>query len=377
MKESSHFSKNNTELCAEDMSRATRRQKIDWLMQIIDNELDRGEEADEQLVWECMALLEQLSPKDTVTAVPLPPHHTVRKARHKRFEKTIMRLTTAAAVVLMVTLLSVYAHAQSMVRQDQQVLSDALSYAKSAEQSEADQADDLDPNAPKQETFTRMTDLFSAYPTLDFYYPRQNSNYPDHLRTDIKQASVTYHSDESWVVVLGFDHSSLISYTVQRQVSSAKYTPPDKDPQIIHAQYSSFPVSEIATESGTVYETGFTVMGLCYTVQALDIDTLRRALGSIWSVQENYSTVEELEANWGHLWGFRLPDRMPKDYTLTRITVHHESNAEWKITFYFHSESGYQASCYVERKFDGSVVSGVHRHTDPNLRWTTFNKNVN
>ena len=44
MKEQSPNRKNNTELCSINMSDATRQQKIEWLMQIIDNELDRSEE---------------------------------------------------------------------------------------------------------------------------------------------------------------------------------------------------------------------------------------------------------------------------------------------------------------------------------------------
>ena len=46
MKEQPTNSKNNAELCAKDMSAATRQEKIDWLMQIVDNELDRGEDRD-------------------------------------------------------------------------------------------------------------------------------------------------------------------------------------------------------------------------------------------------------------------------------------------------------------------------------------------
>ena len=388
MKEQSPNRKNNTELCSINMSDATRQQKIEWLMQIIDNELDRSEEMrDEQLIWECMELLEQYAEKTpaALPCLPLPKDGKVLcTPRKKRLKKIILRLSTAAAVLTMAISLSVYAHAQTLVRRDQQMLTDAMTYAKTVEQEDAVSSGNTIPiqnltsSEIKQETFTRMTDLFLAYPTLDFQYPRQNSQYPEHLQTNIKHATITYHSDESWVVVLTFDHPSLKSFVIQRQVSSAKYTPPSENPTTIRANYRSYLVSEIVAEEGTVYETGFSnSIGLCYTVQALDIQSLRLALNSIRNMTQTYQAVEEMENDWKHLWGFRLPARMPKGYTLTQISVTCESNAEWRIKFIYQSKDGYQASCYVERKINGQVISGEYQHQDPGLRWIPFSKDAN
>ena len=386
MKEQPTNSKNNTELCAKDMSAATRQEKIDWLMQIVDNELDRGEDRDEQLIWECMETLEQLS--EQLAAIPSTAPKAERKTFHtprsQRIKKGILRISALAAVIAMAISLPIYAHAQTLVRRDQQMLSDAMSYAQAMEKLETDPSETIDPSeiivppesptasAHTQTIYFRMTDLFWDYPTLDFYYPRQNSKVPDHFRTDIKQAAITYESDESWVVVLSFDNPSLKSFVVQRQVSAAKYTPPSKDPTVIRAQYRSYAVSEITTEDGTLYETGFSHMGLSYTVQALDMETLRLALNSMWGVKETYQTIAEMEHDWKHLWGFRLPDMVPYKYTLTRITVSHQSNAEWEIDFEFQSEEGYSVTCYVRRTWDGRVMSSHYDYNAPNIAWIPY-----
>lgn len=386
MKEQPTNSKNNTELCAKDMSAATRQEKIDWLMQIVDNELDRDEDRDEQLIWECMETLEQLSEQLAAisSTAPKAERKIFRGPRSQQIKKAILRISAIAAVITMAISLPIYAHAQTLVRQDQQMLSDAMSYAQAMEKPEADPSETADPSeiivppesptasAYTQTIYFRMTDLFWDYPTLDFYYPRQNSKVPDHFRTDIKQAAITYESDESWVVVLSFDNPSLKSFVVQRQVSAAKYTPPSKDPTVIRAQYRSYAVSEITTEDGTLYETGFSHMGLSYTVQALDMETLRLALNSIWSVTETYQTVAEMEHDWKHLWGFRLPDMVPYKYTLTRITVSHQSNAEWEIDFEFQSEEGYSVTCYVRRTWDGRVMSSHYDYNAPNIAWIPY-----
>ena len=386
MKEQPTNSKNNAELCAKDMSAATRQEKIDWLMQIVDNELDRGEDRDEQLIWECMETLEQLSEQLAAisSTAPKAERKTFHTPRSQRIKKGILRISALAAVIAMAISLPIYAHAQTLVRRDQQMLSNAMSYAQAMEKPEADPSETADPSeitippenptvsVHTQTTYFRMTDLFLDYPTLDFYYPRQNSNVPDHLRTDIKQAAITYESDESWVVVLSFNNPSLKSFVVQRQVSAAKYTPPSKDPTVIRAQYRSYAVSEITTEDGTLYETGFSHMGLSYTVQALDMETLRLALNSIWSVTETYQTVAEMEHDWKHLWGFRLPDMVPYKYTLTRITVSHQSNAEWEIDFEFQSEEGYSVTCYVRRTWDGRVMSSHYDYNAPNIAWIPY-----
>ena len=389
MKEQPTNSKNNAELCAKDMSAATRQEKIDWLMQIIDNELDRGEEMrDEELIWECMETLEQLSEQPTA-AIPSPAQKAERKSfrvpRSKRVKKVILRISAIAAVLAMAISLPIYAHAQTLVRQDKQMLNDAMSYAKAMEKLEADPSETIDPSeiivppesptasAHTQTIYFRMTDLFWDYPTLDFFYPRQNSKVPDHFRTDIKQAAITYESDESWVVVLSFNNPSLKSFVVQRQVSAAKYTPPSKDPTVIRAQYRSYAVSEITTEDGTLYETGFSHMGLSYTVQALDMETLRLALNSIWSVTETYQTVAEMEHDWKHLWGYRPPDMIPKGYTLIRITVHHQSNAEWNIDFEYQSKEGYSVTCRVIREWHSGQVESAHFNcNDPNIVWIPY-----
>ena len=386
MKEQPTNFKNNTELCAKDMSAATRQEKIDWLMQIVDNELDRGEDRDEQLIWECMETLEQLSEQLAAisSTAPKAERKIFRGPRSQQIKKAILRISAIAAVITMAISLPIYAHAQTLARQDQQMLSDAMSYAQAMEKPEADPSETADPSeiivppesptasAYTQTIYFRMTDLFWDYPTLDFYYPRQNSKVPDHFRTDIKQAAITYESDESWVVVLSFDNPSLKSFVVQRQVSAAKYTPPSKDPTVIRAQYRSYAVSEITTEDGTLYETGFSHMGLSYTVQALDMETLRLALNSIWSVTETYQTVAEMEHDWKHLWGFRLPDMVPYKYTLTRITVSHQSNAEWEIDFEFQSEEGYSVTCYVRRTWDGRVMSSHYDYNAPNIAWIPY-----
>ena len=389
MKEQPINKNHNTDLCAMDMSAATRQQKIDWLMQIVDNELDRDEEMrDEQLIWECMEMLEQLSEKQSAEIPPSPvpkeESKVIHPSRAKRLKKVILRVSAVAAVLAMAISLPLYAYAQSLVRQDRQMLTDAISYAQVMEKLEVDPSDITDPSKnpipPENSTssthtqtiYFRMTDLFWDYPTLDFYYPHQNLKVPDRLRTDIKQAAITYDSDESWVVVLSFDHPSLKSFVVQRQVSAAKYTPPSKDPTVIQAQYRSYTVSEIATEDGTLYETGFSHMGLSYTVQALDIESLRLALNSMWSVTETYQTVAEMEHDWKHLWGYHPPDMIPKGYTLIRINVHHQSNADWSIDFEYQSDDGYSVTCRVSRNRNGQVESVHFACNDPNVQWIPY-----
>ena len=380
-------SKNNAELCAKDMSAATRQEKIDWLMQIVDNELDRGEDRDEQLIWECMETLEQLSEQSTAN-IPAPAPKAERKIfrvpRSQQIKKVILRISAIAAVLAMAISLPIYAHAQTLVRRDQQMLSDAMSYAQAMEKPEADPSETADPSeitippdkptvsAHTQTVYFRMTDLFLDYPTLDFYYPRQNSNVPDHLRTDLKQVAITYDSDESWVAVLSFDHPSLKSFVVQKQVSSAKYTPPGKEHTVITAQYRSYVIYMVRTEEGPLFETRFSFRGLSYTVQALDMETLRLALNSMWGVKETYQTIAEMEHDWKHLWGFRLPDMVPYKYTLTRITVSHQSNAEWEIDFEFQSEEGYSVTCYVRRTWDGRVMSSHYDYNAPNIAWIPY-----
>ena len=62
--------KNNDFLLGLDMSKATREQKIQWLCQMIDNEVDKPEdEKDASLLSECSAYLRELSDKD---AEPTP-----------------------------------------------------------------------------------------------------------------------------------------------------------------------------------------------------------------------------------------------------------------------------------------------------------------
>lgn len=59
---------NNDTLCAQDMSRATQEQQIIHLTQIMENELRRGDDADETLLLECAEHLEQLSPESVPAA---------------------------------------------------------------------------------------------------------------------------------------------------------------------------------------------------------------------------------------------------------------------------------------------------------------------
>lgn len=394
MKEQPTNSQNNAELCAKDMSDATRQQKIDWLMQIVENELDRDEETrDEQLIWECMELLEQFSAEPAqVPASPISPKkrrmHRIHRPAH--LKKILLRITAVAATVAMTVSLSLYAHAQTLIQEDQRILDEAISYAQAVEKADAASSENKEPPeqiappehteltadpltaTPRQETFSRMTDLFLAYPTLDFLYPHQNSSMPDHLRTDLKYATITYDSEESWVVVLSFDHPSLKSFVIQRQLASAKYTPPSKNTTEVQAQYSRYQVSEISTEEGTLFETGFTFMGLKYTARALDVETLRLALNSIWEMHERYESVEELVDNWQHLWDFHLPSMAPVGYKLTRIELHHRFNSEWSLSFVYHSGENYDAKYVIHRQMNGRLYSYRISGSDPNLRWRTI-----
>lgn len=77
--------KNNDFLLGLDMSKATREQKIQWLCQMIENEVDKPEgERDDSLLSECADYLRELSGKEA-EATPEQKQRILQqiKAKHQ------------------------------------------------------------------------------------------------------------------------------------------------------------------------------------------------------------------------------------------------------------------------------------------------------
>ena len=75
--------KNNDFLVGLDMSKATREQKIQWLCQMIDNEVNKPEcDRDDSLLSECADYLRELSDKEA-EATPEQKQRILKKLKAK------------------------------------------------------------------------------------------------------------------------------------------------------------------------------------------------------------------------------------------------------------------------------------------------------
>ena len=361
----------NAQLCALDMEQASRETRIALCIQIINNELDREDEADEQLIYECSALLQELSPESTMPPEEVEAHlqtflaqvqtqkkqqtqivssHRVTRMLHK----LLVRVAVAACLIMMVSVLTVQAHAYTLAKQDKQLYEDALAFNMLSLSEGIGESGKSILTDAQQTVFESMAELFRAYPDLGFYYPHAPAQAPERLKFDIDSANVTYQSKNSWVVVMNFARPELEYLTIQHMAHVTPYTPPGENVTTLESSAREFTVSEITTEEGIRYEAAYTKDNIRYIIRAKDHTVMRLALGSMVNCEYRYQALEQFAAEWDFLDPHIVISALPEGFKLNYIQIKYFTNIHWYVSYSLTAPDGTPAEYLVIRYHEES-----------------------
>lgn len=323
----------NTYLCALDMSHASREQKIAWLTQIINNELDRGENADEQLIMECAEHLEQLSSelslmpccasgtqngKDSAPASKIP----------QRLHRIMLRVTAAVAVFAMIVLFSPKIYAHALAERDHRLYQRAIGHVfLNAETALSDQL----PTSAYEATYSDLSAFFRNHGHLDFHYP---CDLPE--QQAIQTAGIIYHSAKSWIVVFGFQDPNMKSFIVHRLSQPANMIEEPRAEAYFSAGTQKYALSEKEENGRTVFLAECYADNLRYTAEAYDLNTLKLVLSKTnTTVSRRFSDMDEFLAAYDHLQEFLYPKHLPATLQFDSVHLIYRSSANWTVTMQF------------------------------------------
>lgn len=338
MKNDAAHEYDNDYLCTLDMSWASREQKIAWLTQIINNELDRGTEADETLIMECAEHLEQLSSElsfipchDAITQKGNAPSPTASKIP-RRMRRIMLRLTATAAVFAMIALFSPKIYAHALVERDQQLYRKAVGHDfLNAETSLPDQLPELPPTSSYETSYSDLSAFFRDHGHLDFHYP---CDLPE--QQAIQTAGIIYHSAKSWIIVFGFQDPNMKNFIVQRLSQPQNMIEEPQAEAYFSTGTQKYALSEKEENGQTVFLAECYTDNLRYTAEAYDLNTLKLVLSKTNTmVSRRFSSMDEFLAVYDHLQEFRYPQHLPDGMQFDSVQLIYRSSANWTVIMQF------------------------------------------
>ena len=348
--ENSHIH-DNTYLCSLDMTHASKIQKIAWLTQIIDNELDRGEEMDEQLISECAEHLEQLSPEVSRSAEELnaqlhlllaaqskltqrPQNYTLpcsHKAR-PRLRQFMLRIAAIASVFVMIAVLSPQIYAQALVERDNKLSHKAFSHDFiNAETTLTDLRSEREPSGAYEATYTDLSAFFRDHGHLDFHYP---SNLPE--KQSIQSISIIYHSPKSWIIVFSFQDPAIKSFIVQHLSQPAHMIEEPQGEKYLSTGTQNNAISQKEEDGKTVFTAECYTDGLRYTAEAYDFNILKLVLSNTRTqVYSSFSSMDQFLETFDYLQAFLYPKQLPNEIQIISVHLNYRSSANWTVIMRF------------------------------------------
>ena len=324
----------NTYLCSLDMSHASREQKITWLTQIINNELDRGADADEQLIMECAEHLEQLSPELSFTPCRTSGTQngkdsaTAASQITGRLHRIMLRLTATAVVFAMIALFSPKIYAHALVERDNRLYQRAIGHDfLNVETALPDQL----PASAYEATYSDLAAFFRNHGHLDFHYP---CDLPE--KQAIQTASIIYHSAKSWIVVFGFQDPNMKSFIVQRLSQPATMIEEPQTEAYFSAGTQKYALSEKEENGQTVFLAECYTDNLRYTAEAYDLNTLKLVLSKTNTlVSHRFETMDDFLTTYDYLQEFLYPKHLPDGMQFDSVQLSYRSSANWTVTMQY------------------------------------------
>lgn len=347
----------NTYLCSLDMTHATKTQKIAWLTMIIDNESERGEHMDEQLVWECAEHLEQLSPevamsakeRDTqlrafLSAYGTPaapqPHATILPSpirTSNKIHNLLIRIAAIASVFLMIAVLSPQVYARALVERDNRLYHDAVTRDFLNAETTPPELQSIGSFAsPYEVTYSDLSSFLRDHSYLDFYYPLDLP-----AEQAIQSVSVIYHSEKSWIIVFSFQNPDMKNFVIQRLSQPAHMIEEQQTEKYFSTGKQKYAISQKEEGEKTVFTAQCVSDGLRYTAEAYDYNTMRLVLSKTNTyVYNSYSSMEEFLAKHDYLPEFLYPKQLPEGFLFHTVRLSYRSSADWTVIIHYkHAQS--------------------------------------
>ncbi len=337
---------NNTYLCSLDMSHATQEQRAAWLTMIIDNELDRGDEGDSALIWECTEQLEELCdssaiPREEaerqVRALLAAAPHSERHRKNRptlmhRIGKSTFRTVSVAAILLMITALFPHIYIRAMETQNKRIYEEAIDFTASDIDTNVPVLPDHD-KKPYEATYASLKDFFADHSHLNFFYPQQ-------LPTErgIESIHIKYQSENSWVVVFTFHDPTVKYYTAQALPYTAEAPVPKEGDSVFVTSARKYVTTATEEEGTTVYETVGLHNNIRYTLVSYDYGSTRYFLSQTGQITRRYNTMEELLTEWDHLQNISWNEQLPDGFSVRRCTIKYQTQTSWSITLILHCD---------------------------------------
>lgn len=333
--------RDNTYLCALDMSHATDEQQIAWLNLIIDNELARGDQKDEQLIYECAEHLALLSPDTAMSEEECRAHLQAllasippKKARiltlpdrHVR-RKFAVRLAALASALIMIVALSPQVYAYAVLQQDHRQQAGIIQ--KEIEEIEAEYLSLAIPYAvnrePYQATYGSLAELFQNHEELSFYYPTQLS-----ANQGIRSIRISYLAQDSWIVIFTFWDPSVKYYTARRLPASQQGMPSEPYEAVDIIDDRTYTTTTAELDGQNTLQTVCIHDNILYTLMTDDLDTTREILSLTQSRAYRYADLAALRKDWEHLPSFAWPEQLPAGFSIGGATLTYDTQASWKL----------------------------------------------
>ena len=329
--------RDNAYLCALDMSHATDEQQIAWLNLIIDNELARGDQKDEQLIYECAEHLALLSPDIAMSEEECRAHLQAllasvptKKARiltlpdrHVR-RKFALRFAALASALIMIVALSPQVYAYAVLQQDNRQYESIIQ--KEVEEIETSYLASLPTDAssekPYQAAYESLTAFFDRHSQLSFYYPHQLPR-----AQAIRSIRITYCSEENWLVIFTFHDPSIRHFTVQCLPQTVE--PPEASEDAL--RFAVDGREYVTTQKDGLFKAVCADGSLRYTLTADDYDTACEILSLTKSRAYRYADMEALRRDWEHLQEFAWPTQLPAGFSIGNATLTYDTHTSWQI----------------------------------------------
>ena len=331
MKQKSIDTLNNRELCALDMSHATEEQTRAWLRQIIDNELSRGDAADEALILECMEQMEQLAGDTAMSAEKCRAHlsaflNTVSKptASSTTFRaasrRPWVRLGIAAAMLIMMLVCTPTIHAYAQVYSDNKLYHEAIDRAS---------PDTPTVTVPEETVYNDMASFIRDHGDLDFFYPHFLKE-----GEEIRSIRMTYQSAQSWIAIFHFSNPDIKHFTVQQLSQPSHMIEQPQGEKIFPTGTQNYVLSQSEKDGVTLYHAECITDGIRYTVEASSYNALRYYLAMTFRAYDTFDDIQDLLQTHDYLQSFRYPADIP-----IRSSLSYGGSLDWAVHMYFETKA--------------------------------------
>ena len=331
----------NTFLCSLDMSRATQEQQTAWLTAIIDNELDRGDEGDSTLIWECTEQLEELCGRSVMsrkeaekhlqallaTSQYASPKRNDRDSLMHRLGKTALHIITAAVILLMISAPFTHIYARAIETQSKRIYDEAMDFTNSGTDQNGPVTSDTLPQKPYEATYTSLKDFFAYHSHLNFCYPQQLPK-----ERGIESIHIKYQSENSWVIVFTFLDPTVKYYTAQALPYTAEAPVPKDGDSVFVTSAREYVTTPREEGEATVYETVGLHDNIRYTMATYDYSSTRYFLSQTSVITRRYNTMEELLTEWDHLQDISWGEQLPEGFSIRRCSIRYYTQTNWNIT---------------------------------------------